>query len=48
MFITEEGKLQSDEPINYEVMSRKSKRRQKKQIKKGKTDYERDIFKVRL
>ena len=39
MFITEEGKLQSDEPINYEVITRKSKRRQKKQIKKHTTKH---------
>ena len=34
MFVTDDGKLQSDEPITYEVISRRSKKRQKKQQKK--------------
>ena len=39
MFLTEEGKIQSEEPITYEVISKKSKKRQKKQQKKHKSKH---------
>ena len=48
MFVTDDGKLQSDEPITYELISRKSKRRQKKQQKKRRSRHPfiRGIFKA--
>ena len=39
MFVTRDGKLQSDEPITYELISKKSKKRQKKQQRKPRSKH---------
>ena len=50
MFVTKEGKLQSDEPVTYETITRKSKKRQRKQFKKHKSKHPiiKGIFKIIL
>ena len=50
MFLTEEGKLQSDEPLTYENISKKSKKRQLKQQKKRRSKHPiiKGIFKTIL